>query len=481
MILASIMRQSLNDIYFLTMGAITDTHSGTTLDPFPHRATLLLCVLFAILFGVWILPHTVFLRLFCFVSGGLLGLWAIYRYRSLLWQKRSLPIALILLLLLWVTIHLFWIGKDFNAQSLEYAKIWKKIALSLPFAIGLGLAIASNFSNPIKCRRYWQIIFLGFCLPTLIYFAKLTYAKFSAIYGYPIPKYLLLIPYDAVNPFGLARAWYVFFCLPAFAIALGCLARQIELSTFTPTNSWPYIVILPMTVFLFFIESDRLGMVYITILLMLFLGLVFSRYFKNLGWGGWAALMVVASISLGLVGVSVTKNLQWKTLVADAKVAVQVDRFDHWKNRSKGYPINENGQIPTDSNYSRIAWAIVGSHLLLENPLGYGLMSISFSALGKAKWPDSDLSWTHSAWLDFALGYGFPGVILLGLATWLAWRQSTKLQAPWCQIGRWGLLAMTLVMTTKEVSAETVINALVFLIVWLAAISLAKIDKARIC
>lgn len=74
------------------------------------------------------------------------------------------------------------------------------------------------------------------------------------------------------------------------------------------------------------------------------------------------------------------------------------------KNWNKRYPMNGLSQVPTDSNYSRLAWAIVGSRLLAENPLGYGFMSLSFAALGKEKWPDSELSWTHSAWLDFGLG-----------------------------------------------------------------------------
>lgn len=447
--------------------------SGTKLEPFPHWATLSMCSLFAILYGVWILPHTVSLRLSCMVLGSLFGLWAVYRYRSLLWQKNALPIALILLLLAWVTIHLFWIGGDFTAQSLEYNKIWKKIALSIPFAIGLGLAIGSNFADAKKCRRYWQIIFLGFCLPTLIYFVKFSYAKFAAAYGYPIPNHLLLIPYGGgENSFGIARAWYVFFCLPAFAISLGLIIQLAREHHFSLAKSWPYLTTLPLTVMLFFNEADRFGMVYVTLLLMLTFGIIFGRYFKNLGWRKAIGLLLVAGICIWLIILSVSKNSQWKTLLADTKVAVQVDRYDHWKNRAKGYPANEFGQTPTDSNYSRAAWAIVGTRLLIDNPLGYGLMSVSFAPLGKERWPDSDLSWTHSAWLDFALGYGFPGLLLLGLAALLAWLQSVQLPTPWILVGRWGLFAMVLVMTTKEVSAEAVINALIFLSLWVNAMSL---------
>ncbi|MEA9568031.1 O-antigen ligase family protein [Polynucleobacter sp. AP-Nickl1-40-C4] len=381
--------------------------------------------------------------------------------------------GLILLLLIWVTIHLFWIGRDYPLQSLEYTKIWKKIALSLPFALGLGLAIASNYCDLRKSRRYWQIIYLGFCLPTLIYFGKFAYAKLVGTYGYPIPGYLLLVPYGGgEQPFGIPRAWYVLFCLPAFAIALGKIIQIIEQNNFGLRSSWPYLAILPLTVALFFIEADRFGMVYAMIFLTLSLGIILFKYCRRLSWRGGVMLLLVATISVGLVSLSVSKNPQWKTLVADSKVAAQVDRYDNWKNRNRGYPINELGQIPTDSNYSRLAWAIVGSRLLIENPLGYGLMSLSFAALGKQKWPDSDLSWTHSAWLDFGLGYGLPGLFLLLFAVMLSWHYSVHSKAPWNLIGRWGLTSMALVMTTKEVSAESAINAIIFLVLWVSALSI---------
>ena len=454
---------------------ISQSYPQQSMQKIPHWIIVMMCVLFALLYGIWILPHTVFVRHFAMGLGSLFGLWITYQNRFLLWQKRALPMGLILLLLIWVTIHLFWIGRDYPLQSLEYTKIWKKIALSLPFAFGLGLAIAGNYSDLKKSRRYWQIIYLGFCLPTLIYFGKFAYAKLAGIYDYPIPSYLLLVPYgDGEQPFGIPRAWYVLFCLPAFAIALGRVVQLIEKDNFGMRSSWPYLVILPLTVALFFIEADRFGMVYVMLFLTLSLGIILFKYCRRLSWKGGMILLSVLAVSLGLVSVSVSKNPQWQTLVADSKVAAQVDRYDNWKNRNKGYPINELGHIPTDSNYSRLAWAIVGSRLLIENPLGYGLMSLSFGALGKERWPDSDLSWTHSAWLDFGLGYGLPGLFLLAFAVMLGWHYSAYSKAPWNLIGRWGLASMALVMTTKEVSAESAINAIIFLALWVSALSLGN-------
>ena len=454
---------------------ISQSHSQQSVQKIPHWIVLLMCVLFALLYGVWILPHTVFVRHFAMGLGSLFGLWVTYQNRSLLWQRRALPTVLICLLLIWVTLHLFWIGRDYSLQSLEYFKIWKKIALSLPFAFGLGLAIASNDADSVKCRQYWQIIYLGFCLPTLIYFGKFAYAKLAGIYGYPTPSYLLLVAYGGgEQAFGIPRAWYVLFCMPAFAIALGRIVQLIKQYHFGLRTSWTYLAILPLTVALFFIEADRFGMVYAAFFLSLSFGIILFKYCKRLSWKGGVILVLAAAVSLSLVSLSVTKNPQWKTLVADSKVAAQVDHYDNWKNRNKGYPVNELGQIPTDSNYSRLAWAIVGSRLLIENPLGYGLMSLSFGALGKEKWPDSDLSWTHSAWLDFGLGYGLPGLFLLAFAVMLGWHYSTYSKAPWNLIGCWGLASMALVMTTKEVSAESAINAIIFLALWVSALSLGN-------
>ena len=117
--------------------------------------------------------------------------------------------------------------------------------------------------------------------------------------------------------------------------------------------------------------------------------------------------------------------------------------------------------------------------MLIDEPLGYGLMSLSFAALGKEKWPDSDLSWTHSAWLDFALGYGFPGLFLLAGAAALAYRNSRYLTCPWRALGCWAIPSACLVMVAKEVSSETVINSLIFLIVLVAAITMVKSAAAR--
>lgn len=108
----------------------------------------------------------------------------------------------------------------------------------------------------------------------------------------------------------------------------------------------------------------------------------------------------------------------------------------------------------------------------MQNPLGYGLLSLSFGGLGKQIWPNAQISWTHSAWLDFALGYGLPSLIMIWLAIALAWQRAKALNPPFNTLGRWGLLIAAAVMLTKEISTEVVVNSMMFMIVWVTAMGL---------
>lgn len=446
------------------------------ISPVNHLLALTLCVLFAVLWGVWVLPNTVFIRHFCLIVGALLGLYIIWPRRALLLTKQAAPIWLIVFLLIWVTFHLFFISHDYGLQLEEYTKIWKKIAISVPFALGLGLALGSQISSQKNTQKYWAIIYLGFLLPMVIYFIKWIVALFLPRYGYTIPQFLILSPDHLNNPWAIPRAFYVFFCLPALAIALGQMIDSIQAKQFRLIPTIAYLLAIPLTVLIFYVEGDRLGIVYGLILIAaaIFFGFLPLLKRQQMSWKVGAILLISLIVSGYIVLKAIQGNPQWKPLIADAKVAVQVDRFDNWKNRNKGYPVNELGTIPSDSNYSRIAWAIVGSRLLIEDPLGYGLMSLSFSALGKERWPDSDLSWTHSAWLDFALGYGLPGLFLLACAAALAYRNAKCLGRPWRTLGCWALPSACLVMVAKEVSSEVIINAIIFLIVFVGALSVAN-------
>ena len=151
--------------------------------------------------------------------------------------------------------------------------------------------------------------------------------------------------------------------------------------------------------------------------------------------------------------------------MADTKIAAQLDKYPHWKDAGKyGYPQNGYGTIVSITNYERAAWALAGIQLSIENPLGYGLVEDSFAKMAKTRWPDvgTNLSHSHSGWLDVILGIGYPGFLLMFLALLFVLKSAHLGAQPWATLAFWSLLANLLLWCTTEVSATVTFVTLIF-------------------
>ena len=263
------------------------------------------------------------------------------------------------------------------------------------------------------------------------------------------------------------------------AIGLGRIADALKNNRFHFRKNIFYILSIPLTLILLSLEHDRLGSAFAVLLLLVF-SIQTVYVLKRHKWfiSCMTGLILLAISSVWILKEVTYENSAWHSLRIDAKVAIEVDRYDGWQ--TGAMPINDLGAQVNLSNYQRISWAIVGARLLSENPLGYGLLSLSFRALGKQIWPSAQLSWTHSGWLDFALGYGFPGVTLLLSAIVFTWRSANTLEAPWRQMVRWGLGMMAGVMCVKELSTEVTVNAMIFMTIWGAAMSLCPRSQGNL-
>jgi len=456
---------------------MTSTHSQSQ-KVIPHWLAMTLCILFAILYGVWLLPNTIFIRNTCLIAGAALSLWVIYQNSGIFYQRRTWPILGIGGLLMWVSIHLFFIGLEFDAQFAEYTKIWKKIALGCVFAIGLGLAIGNHFADYKKSVQYWLIVRIAFLLPVTIYFLKLIINTWAAHQGIELSPYLQDSRAVFTDSYAIPRPGYVFFILPGIALAIGSLVGLIESNRFAIKNHLLDLTSLVLTIACLFIEHDKLG-VLLVILLLLAAGCAFTKSMtKQLSRKNWLALLVAFLAIVTIALSTYRQNGQWSSLIADAKIAVQVDAIDGWKyENGERLPVNQFGVGVNPSNYQRISWAIVGSRLTIDHPLGYGLLSQSFGRWCKLHWPESHNSWAHNAWLDFTLGYGYPGTLLLLLSSILAWRNSKRISQPWNIIGRWGFGIMAFTLFFKELSSEIYLNAYIFVLVWVATLALVNKDK----
>lgn len=450
----------------------------SSLISIPNALVYTQCICFSILFGIWVLPETILIRHICLIVGALISLYVIYQNRCLLLTKQALPIWMLCLLFAWALFHLLFLGQDFDAQWQEWTTIWKRAAIGLVFAIGLGIAITrqAQITNSVLGRASqisWRIIFVGLALPTLIYWVKfgLTLAAYSQ--QVDIPDFALLHRESA--KYYVHKSSYVFFCLPLLAVSLGRLYQLYQVKKIFKSESMLYVVCVFAVFMNFVFERDRNGEIYSFFLILVFFGLCGKGFFGSTSKKNIAIGVATLLIPLAFTVHQLTNNEYWKNIFSDAKIAIEVERYDHWKDTpTKGLPINDQGKMLTGSNYERIAWGYIALQLIADHPMGYGMVEKSFGYLGMQRYPDAKLHQSHSGWLDFTLGMGIPGTFLLLGSSILAWFGARRNLPPWSAIGLWGLASPVLLLCTTEVSQKVFIDAFIFLIAFVSALGLGN-------
>lgn len=439
----------------------------------PIWVIFLQCVSFVVLYSVWILPEIASWRNTSLVIGAALGLYVSYQYRSLLLNKRALPIWLVGILFIWASFHLLFLSQNPVVQWIEFKGIWKRAFLAVIFALGLGLSIANN-TERIK-KWAWPLIYLGLLMPTLIYLLKWTLTFYGqSFFGLEsISAFLKVYPYP--QPFYVPKTDYVVFCLPTLAVALAQILTVLQDRHIKWVQLLIYGASIAAVSFVFYGQNIKNGFAYEALLFILFL-LIMVRATKKKWTPIKAGIIAIIMIGVGFVGYKhIQQNDSWASFAADYKIAVQLDRYQEWKFvGEKSYPLNELGKTVSVTNYERIAWGLVGMSLFRENLLGYGLIENSFGPLVIKKWPESSsrLNHAHSGWLDLALGLGLPGIALVLIALILALKLTRDLTAPWKNLGRWVLLSTLLLWCTTEVSNNGNFDPLLFWIILTASLAL---------
>ena len=440
------------------------------------------CIVFTALYSVWMIYELLYFRRILLISGALLSLYPIYQYRHHFFQKRAAPIWLMVGLFAWALFHLVFLAHDYPAQLMELKRIWKYAGLGAIFALGLGLSLAgaqTSRSNAGQGSPYWPLIYFGLCLPVLIYLLKYALTVYGPGMGLVAPAFLR-INSNANSAYYIPKTDYIAFCLPVLALSLGQIYSllisnlRLRISNYLALIS--YLLVITATLFLFYVQNTKNGIAYAAILITLFLGLILFRGSSLRLWQKGALLIAVAIGWYTLLLPHLQKNDSWNTLIADTKVGFQLEQFPQWKFAGeKGYPNNEYGIMVSVTNYERASWFKVGSQLALNDPLGYGLVEDSFKRMVKNQWPEasSNLSHSHSGWLDLILGFGFPGILCILGAIIFNIRLSLAVQQPWIALIFWGLIANLVLWVTTEVSATISFSALIFWVAWSCGLNLS--------
>lgn len=388
----------------------------------------ILLILSSVLLGIWAAKDTIALRNILLVIGALLSLYYILQEfkqgnligRLSLWK--ILPVLLVGLAFVWVVAHFFLFAVDPVQQWRELKSTWMRAFLATVLGLGTGLAL-SRYPNRLT------ILWLGI------------FGAFVVLFYQYVPRALeqqkLLVPdYD-----------HYLFHLKINTVLMGTiLLTGIDGALFDHLRSihyhlrsiriwiaicWGIATAMALWSFVYIVDA-RNGIGLSSILYIFWFGCAITLLIKGQlsqpSLKHWLVfLLAVASLLLFFFfAVQHAKlNRGWSTLIEDAKIAVQIDRYEHWQNLAQmGYPLNNAGQTVTGNNYERIAWATAGSRAILQNPQGVGVLAYPF-----AKHPNAPKKMledplkpgvaTHSGWVELGLAFGLPmlGLLLLSLAT----------------------------------------------------------------
>lgn len=401
---------------------------------------ILLIFLCSILLGIWATVSTIALRNILLVGTSILSItylskWFKDHRNSLVGIQlcqsdplRWLPSALIVAMFIWVILHYLFFSQFPEKQLDELQSTWLRAFLAA--IIGFGCAIVLH-RNPC----YAWLLWLGLITSFLV-----------LIYQY-IPKAMVNRSLFATDYFGNYIYWAKFNGVLAgiilFAGTLGLLidsARQLPTSLSAKHNErlrfhQPILILvitlgLLLSIYSFvFIFSAKNGVGVAAILLVFWFivgGInLWIQFFRDEGrrqsgqkWTRWIAVYLTVLMMFSWFAYQHAKNNPgWESLIEDIRISAQIDTHQNWKSPPKyGYPKRSDGSSVAGNTYERVSWGVVGLRLIADQPFGNGLLRSLPSQMQQAGIEFNDSAYSHSAWIDLGLSYGWPGILLISTA-----------------------------------------------------------------
>jgi hypothetical protein len=421
-----------------------------------------LAIIALLLLSVWPVPHTIAIRNILLGLGSLLALFILWNKRHLLTIKKTLPVIFILIFFVWIIFHYFFLSMDPSAQLKELQSTWLRALMGGLIAFSLAILLPLN--------QKWRIcLYLGILAPVIIYLysyfqvvilsKQMFHFGFTGLVGHKIVLGYVGILFTAIS-LGIFSFWSRFNQKMTFIQVLGGLLLVIGIAA-------------SLASFVFVNTRNGIGAFVILVLLWALVSLYQSTKSKKYLL---PAIFVVILTPLSYVAIQkhLTMNIhQWSPLLADIKVGYQIDKFDHWKNNSKGYPLNELGTVVNVSTYERTAWATAGLQYLSQNPLGAGLLGDSLRRIAAKNGVESQsLRFTHSGWIDLTLAIGVPGILLIFLSILSSLYWAMKRQSELASVTVWLLVAITIFWLIAELATNKhFVEMLIFMLVFLGTVN----------
>lgn len=463
---------------------------------FNSLLTLLIGVCALGLLCVWALPETIGLRHVLLGLGFLSSLILLKNNLGSLVVARAWPFWLLLCLYLWLILHLWLFSEQPSIQFHELRSIWLRSLLTLPLGIALGIYLSKpdgqwEISPTRRQTLISFLLFLGFSSTFLIFTGTYLYKCYVAQQWIPMQAIAWWsIPYREKPPFVVATA----LLLPLCCVLLLRVFRGKEGVWWTPLT----LIAISLCVASNYLTNTKNGMAMVAITVNVFAA--YSIFYLVFRWARHSVAKGIICINLAtclIAGVAwgvklhFDKNPAWSQMISNAKVGVDIDHQNYWKNRNvySAAPINEHGAAVDISTYERTAWFTAGLRLLANRPQGFGLVHHSFGWMALERWSDfyppigTLRGMTHSGWMDLALGIGIPGLLLILIPLGVSWYRSLKMNSLWGSYASWGIPIFTLTYLTTEVTgAHHFIELMVFmtaLFVGITLIDTTQTPKSR--
>ena len=459
---------------------MTTSESAHTPDSWGKLNAWLILLCGAGLLAIWPLPGTIALRHVFLGVGFIASVYYLYRNRSTLLHRHAWSFWLLMAFYGWLLIHLAFFSHEWDLQMAELSSLWMRTLLALPLGLSLGVLLSrieysysSTESSPklLPGKIATLLLFLGFAGTFVIFFGRYLYEVYLTHQW--LHFNFFSVPYKAKPPFVVASALFLPLC---FILIMRTLESLIS-------KWWIVLALIGITLALFgnYFGNTKNGMAIFAVCMVL----LAVRYLFTLHWNakriflGAPILILILLMSSYGISKHFKQNAAWPNLITDISLASDIDHQQWWKNdKICCAPINSLG-VPVDvSTYQRTAWFIAGVRLLAENPQGYGLVHHSFGSLAAMKWPDFSKPLgnmrgaTHSAWLDFTLGVGIPGLLLVLIPLWVSWYRSLFQEGLWFSYVSWTIPVMSLAYLITEANEAHFIELLFFMTAFFCGLTL---------
>ncbi|MBU3604204.1 O-antigen ligase family protein [Polynucleobacter sp. AP-Kaivos-20-H2] len=438
--------------------------------------SVLLILISSILLAIWSIKNTIALRNSLLALGAIAGLLFFINYPKdsrktphLGRLSQFTPLILSGCMFIWVLIHYIGFSQEFALQSQELTSTWLRVLLATIIGAATGLILRDH---PIRSQFLWAGLLSSFIYLLIHYLGAYSQSGLAFM-----PNYYFSSPFgNKINTVLMGNLFISAIC--------GCSAdafnqKQIKL-TWGLSLFWLLGALTILFSFTTIIDT-RNGIGIALILIgswILYVGsFILKRQLSTREHSWKSSIILFIPLLIGVIFVQqhLSINRGWNHFIDDVSVAVQIKEVPNWQDVKKyGYPRTNSGESVYPNNYERAAWATAGIETIAANPLGYGLLEHSLGKLIRKSYPEAVIQSAHSAWIDYGLAFGLPGLIFTIGALLSIIVIAINSQSPQRLTAIWIAGGILLIFTFAEVSSKHTIEILFFCIALLNTMVLKK-------